>query len=186
MTIQNLRRRLQRDLANQHSALDDLVSQFDLTDEQGMAGFLWMHFVALSNIKHTAPRADTKAMIQDLLKRIETDLDLIRVSKNMHAKCDIYECNEPLAAEYVLGGSRLGAEVLKRRWQGSALAASGVGQAYMTAPRHLNVWRGFCEVAERMPAHSAQADRITLDAGRIFDFYTATALQAREVTHCYV
>jgi heme oxygenase len=85
----------------------------------------------------------------------------------------------PLAVLYVLLGSGMGAEVLRRRW----LAASdpvvrGAGHLFGLPPRTAG-WRQFCAEMAGRPADGADAAEVLRDAVRIFGLYRTALDQAR-------
>lgn len=173
----HLRQRLIVDLAASHQRLDDRVSQFDLGKKSGVTAFLLMHEAGLSVLSRTQLCPDTSTMVTDLHARLKSDLaahQIASLSTNQSLAPDTH----PMAAKYVLAGSRLGAEVLKRRWLDGAVSKTGFGEAYMRAPRHIEVWKQFLAEASLMPAQTKVADKIVDGASAIFDLYFNLAEEA--------
>ena len=182
---ENLRQRLLRDLKSAHDDLDGLVSRFDLGENGGLKAFLLMHEAALKNIPLTHLGTAATTAVGDLLQRARLDLATLGV-RPMVLDRPLNRNIQPLAVDYVIGGSRLGAEVLKRRWQASPTARSGSGTAYMNAPRHLDAWRSFCEDALTLAADTPYADNVVRDAADIFALFMTSAEKAYQETPQHV
>lgn len=174
----HLRQRLARDLASTHQRLDDLVSLFDLETKTGVTSFILMHEAALKQLSETQLSDAARTMVNDLLHRAQADLDAMQVAPLTPEPTKTDDLH-PLAVTYVIAGSRLGAEVLKKRWLGSEAAKDGHGEAYMLAPRHIEVWQSFVKDASEMPATSDLADKIVKDAAAVFELYSDIANLAR-------
>ena len=181
----HLRQRLAEDLASTHERLDGLVSLFDLETKSGVTSFILMHEAALKQLSDAKLSDATAQMVTDLLHRAQADLSTLQVAQLTLAKTKT-ENLHPLAVTYVISGSRLGAEVLKKRWLGSEAAKDRHGEAYMLAPRHIDVWQSFVKEASDMPATSEVADQIVEDAATVFALYSDIANLAREGTIQYV
>ncbi|MCB1461160.1 MAG: hypothetical protein KDJ90_01745 [Nitratireductor sp.] len=184
INIENLRGRLQSELRSTHAGLDRVVSQFNLSSRAGIVGFLRMQEAALGQIPLGACNSATRRVVEDLATRARRDLDTLNIptlilEKNFEGKPDRH------ALDYVIGGSRLGSQVLKRRWKSAAVSLGGVGTSYMTAPSHLGIWRDFCELASDFPSNTEHADTIVRDASVVFALFRHAADLAYEDIHNY-
>lgn len=181
----NLRERLQHDLRDAHSKLDDTISLFDLTVREGFIGFLRTQECALSQIPLQACREATRAAVEDLTARARTDLTAFGTMPL--ATSDVLSTHpQSEALDYVIGGSCLGSQVLKKRWQSASSSHQNVGAAYMNAPNYLSLWRDFCDKAKRSPAHSEHADRVVHDAAELFALFSRSAVRAHHEMKQYV
>ncbi|MEO1640114.1 MAG: biliverdin-producing heme oxygenase [Pseudomonadota bacterium] len=176
----SLRLRLREDTKTAHRALDVRVSGFDLQRPEGLAGFLAMQSGALQYLLTLDPEPDCAAVMQDLLQRADDDLVTLGARRATLPENALTEAH-PLAIDYVIGGSRLGTQVLKQRWATSTHPLVQTADAYFGAPTHIAHWKAFCATAEAMPADSAEADLIVIDARRLFVFYEVCAVAARQV-----
>lgn len=171
--ITTLRQRLLQDLRANHERLDEGVSRFDLATRSGLVGFLQMHEAALTGLVPRAPQGALREAMGDLPQRAAKDLVALEAPRlTVAAPQEIH----PLALDYVICGSRLGATVLQKRWQAGGQAPAGA--RYMAAPDYIDLWRAFCETARLAPGHGVEADAVLADAARLFDHYALCALRA--------
>jgi heme oxygenase len=80
---------------------------------------------------------------------------------------------DPLAVDYLVLGSRLGTEVLRRHLADAAPALPM--PAYFRAPPATAEWRALCQHLDQINPESDRAARILFDAGRGFGIFTAAA-----------
>ncbi|MEL6957859.1 MAG: biliverdin-producing heme oxygenase [Pseudomonadota bacterium] len=164
----SLRARLREDTRERHHALDQRVSSYDLTTPSGFMCFLTMQVTALRSIEPHAKDAASYNAIQDLRARAQADLHHFDQPRPMGRAI---KAPSALAVDYMIGGSRLGTQVLKRRWQDARDPLVRKASAYFTAPSYIDLWQGFCATAERIPPYGAVADRIVNDVDDLFSFY---------------
>ncbi len=177
----SLRLELRAALKDKHEALDKVVSGFDIGSHEGLRAFIAMQAAALSRLSAAGVGASSAPAIADLLERARTDLVSLGLPAGSDAPTDTAQAAfHPLAIDYVIGGSRLGNAILKKRWLGSRDRRVHAAQAWFTAPSYSDLWQGFCAVAGQMPGTGPDADRITNDAAEIFDMYSRCAASAGE------
>lgn len=169
----SLRTRLRSDTRVSHNDLDRKVSQFDLTTPFGFVSFLHMQSAALRSIAPRAERSDAKEGISDLLSRAESDLRAIGASHDV-GTMDIGPLH-PLAIDYVIAGSRLGTQVLRKRWRATKDPNVRHADAYFSAPNYIEIWKSFCGASDRLSAVGEIADQIVGDADLIFKLYHTCA-----------
>jgi heme oxygenase len=164
---ENLRARLRGDTRHCHAALDDQVTRLDQQGTEGYARFLllqWRLFAALEPVSQSAACAP---VIRDLTQRAGADLEQLgRLAPVPRLPLDPH----PLAVDYVVSGSRLGAKVLRKRWLDRGLPETAYAGSYLSAPPYMDYWRGYVARAEALPAGGAAADRIVTDATGLFEF----------------
>ncbi|WP_460077113.1 biliverdin-producing heme oxygenase [Roseibium sp. ROS1] len=165
--------RLRADTRLSHEVLDKEVSRFDLTTSDGFLCFLGMQSHALQALAALEVSAKTKSVLADLHERAEQDLRGLGSS----IKKTPFEIGplHPLAVDYALAGSRLGSQVLKRRWQAAKNPQVRRASAYFSAPSYIELWTSFCGATEAMTSSGPLADRIVKDAERVLQFYRECA-----------
>lgn len=172
-TQNNLRARLRSDTRLAHERLDEEVSRFDLTTPHGLLCFLNMQCCALETLSALEVYAATDVVIESLLERATLDLRILG-SGPQEAPYDL-EPVHPLAIDYAIAGSRLGSQLLKKRWQAATDPQVRRASAYFSAPSYIDGWASFCDTAEAMSSASRLADQIVRDADRIFQMYRECA-----------
>lgn len=176
----NLRERLRAGTRSRHEDVDAAFSQLDLRDRDGLARFLSAQGGALRAIRcpFGPYAAEARALQGEMLDAVEADLRQLGHPKEKALRpVDLH----PTAVRYVLLGSALGAQVLRRRWLASGdPLVQGAGALFSLPPRGA-AWRIFCEEAAATPAQGEDADAILRDANRVLGLYLAALLpdQAR-------
>ena len=168
-TQTSLRARLRADTRLAHEQLDQEVSRFDLTTPNGLLRFLSMQSAALQTLSASEVSSQMGAMIRDLIERAALDLRQLESSTQKPAAA--IEPVHPLAIEYAIAGSRLGSQLLKKRWQAATDPQVRRACAYFSAPSYTDTWARFCDTTETMSSTGPLADQIVRDANRIFHLY---------------
>ena len=176
---------LRHGLRTAHDALDASVSRFDLTGIDGTIVFLCLQGAALARCPISEASSATAAAIADLTARARADLHRRGVSCLRMDTPNLSRLH-PLALDYVIGGSRLGAEVLQRRWADGPAAELGIGDGYMSAPRYIEIWRDFCARAAEIPGDTALGHRICGNVSELFALFETAADRSFEETQAYV
>ena len=86
------------------------------------------------------------------------------------------------AQDYVLLGSRLGSQLLRRRWQAATDPCLLAAGAYLSLPPLTDQWRGFCDEAGARPADGTDADAELAEAERLFELFLSAGHAARHST----
>ncbi|KJZ17008.1 hypothetical protein TW80_17435, partial [Loktanella sp. S4079] len=81
---------------------------------------------------------------------------------------------DPLAAKYVLGGSRMGTKVLRQRWLQSTDPIVCDAKAYFTLPSNPIFWREVCDALSQVKTGSIRAEKIVADTKQIFALFVST------------
>ena len=156
-----------------HEKLDAEVSKFDLTTPYGLLQFLNMQSRALQSLLALQASAKADVMIRELLERAA--LDLRQLGSSTQLSPAAIEPVHPLAIDYVIAGSRLGSQLLKKRWQAATDPQVRRASAYFSGPGYIEIWASFCETAEATPSAGTFADQIVRDADRILHMYLECA-----------
>ena len=168
----NLRERLRAGTRAHHEDVDAAFSQLDLRERDGLASFLSAQGAALQAIRCASGRhaAEAGALRDEMLAAAEADFRHLGYrAERAPTPVDLH----PTAVLYILLGSALGAQVLRRRWLASGDPLVQGAGAYFGLPLRAAAWRLFCEEAAATPAQGEDADVILRDANRIFDLYLA-------------
>ncbi|SDE61233.1 hypothetical protein [Limimaricola pyoseonensis] len=166
-----LRRRLKSDLAPVHDRLDALFSGFDLRDPDDLGGFLAAHRLAFAAIRPAPGGATGGALLDRMTAAL--DADLAALGRAPGPALPLLELREPLAQDYVLLGSRLGTQVLARRWAEGRDPRARTAGRYLSLPPMAAEWRGFCEMADRLPGDDARAAAVLAEAAALFALFHA-------------
>lgn len=168
-TDSTLRTRLKRVLAARHARLDTLFSSFDLTTRPGLTGFLAAHRTAFAAIRPAPGGLTGPALLTRMIDAIDADLaTLDAVAPPPLAPLQL---TRPEAQDYVLLGSRLGSQLLRRRWAAATDPALQDAGRYLTLPPLTGQWRRFCDGAEALGGSGTGSDAIIAEAGALFDLF---------------
>lgn len=169
----SLRRRLRTETRPSHDRVDALFSSLDLTSRGGLGRFLIAQrrgFGALRGAMESdglVSRSDLDAM----LTRLDQDLDTL----GNHAAGYIDKVGHvlPDAADHIVLGSRLGTEVLRRRWSLAQDPGVLAASAYFSAPTDYTLWRRHTTYLDEMEPDGDHADRLVTDVLRLFEVFAA-------------
>ncbi len=170
----SLRYRLRQDLASDHAKLDAAFAPLDLRQAADFKVFLGAQRLAFAAIDPGPAGAGNRvdaALIDRLVSALDRDLD--RLGATLPAPLRRLAVMPGLALDYVVLGSRLGTQMLRRQWQTSKDPAVLAADAYMALPPMTEAWRGFCDRAGRLPADGADAARAVQQSRALFDLFGA-------------
>lgn len=178
----NYRKSLRELTQTDHLMVDEAISGLDISKPSDLAQFLSIHLTCFHAMARASQDAATIARLDAMTSRIERDLETLGqpaqpVPASPSGRLD------PLALDYVLEGSRLGTQVLKRRWAASTDPTVQRADAYFTLHADKLRWRATCDALAAVDPESPRASRITGDTRALFQlFYRASqdaALSAR-------
>lgn len=195
--MSSLRERLRHDGRTAHDRVDEAFAGFDLTQPEGLQGFLQAHALALlaiapeENQESGSGAGADPAYLHQLIRE-----DLATLSSALGSRSGDPEMPDlgaakstaqrthpagyhPVSIDYVLLGSRLGMQVLRRRWQLSEDAAVRQASGYISLPSVSGEWRALCSRLAAQPSEGPEADRIVTDALYIFEVFENAAKSAR-------
>ena len=201
----SLRERLRQDGRQAHDRVDAAFADFDLTQPEGLGGFLEAHAIALDamalartprdedrEIDPRRPSYDYEAHSNpaELRRLVHSDLAALSDARQRTSACEphtakagvrpnsLRECH-PIASDYVLLGSRLGLQVLRRRWQASPYPSVLAAAAYISLPPVSRQWKALCHLLAAKPAEGCEADRVVADAIHIFYLFETAATEVK-------
>ena len=175
----HLRQELKRRTQASHNLLDAAMSDADIASPQGFTHFLQSHQMGYDALLSRDVMEPMANLLQDLRDRCRADLKALG-TRPIQRQAATPDYLDPLAIDYVIGGSSFGAEVLRRRWKDTQDASVRAASAYFSAPSRMTVWRSFLDDAASIPAESPRANQIILDANKVFGVFLAAAKTARQ------
>jgi len=166
----SLRDRLRASTAFRHERADRAYSSLDLRRTDGLRTFLRAQLWVLDSIRccsgpHAAEAEDLRSRMAQSLRRDLRVLD--STPAVVSGQCRL----NATAMLYLLLGSSLGTQILRRRWQEAADPAVAAAGQYLGLCVPQKAWGRLCEELARLGAEGAEADRIVHDASRIFDLH---------------
>lgn len=147
-----------------------------LQNPEGLRPFFRAHYMAFSAMalmQREADDASRAAVFSDLSDRLGADLEIL--GSPLPAPLSVRSV-VPLASDYVLLGSRLGTNVLRKQWAKSTDDTARAAANYFSASFDPQAWRDLCEVLDQHPATGAQADEIVDDTKKLFQLFETAAL----------
>ncbi|WP_252737506.1 hypothetical protein [Citreicella sp. C3M06] len=149
-----------------HDTAEAVFSRFINDPRAGLAWFLAAQHAAFAALQHGA---QTGALLSDLTARLESDLaDLGRVPVAVRG-VDI----DPLAVDYLVLGSRLGTEVLRRRLM--AETPPMPIPSYFLACAAPGLWRQHCACLDAIAPDSPRARHLTIDVIAGYELFRRAA-----------
>ena len=139
-----LRRRLREETRAEHDRLDAAFGALDLSDTADYGVFLLAHHAAHDLIE---PRIRPAPPRLDALRRDLDILGLTPVSGFTHPSLD---SAHPAGLSYVVAGSYLGGQVLKRAWQASPNRKLHAAGHYFALPGLKDHWQAVLKVLKEM------------------------------------
>lgn len=160
-----------------HQELDDTLSRFDLADVADYARFLGIHARAVPPIEAALAKGGVSALIDGWRpgrsQAIEADLAALGASMPAPAPTpDITTVGELLGTAYVLEGSRLGGQVLRKQ-VGEGLPLQYLGQSDGAGP-----WPSVVAALDRHLYSDAQFGEARDAARRCFALFLTAAREA--------
>ncbi|WP_143435219.1 biliverdin-producing heme oxygenase [Henriciella aquimarina] len=170
----NLRRRLRQDTRPMHDWVEGVYDRHDIRTREGLAVLLQAHALALSVCLQALPASRQRARqgFQDLLGAIEADLatlgiDRIPAQSSRAPSADIH----PLGLIYVVAGSRLGANVLLARVQGSTAPDVRQATQYLACEAGKVLWRDVRTALEDWRGSADEETDIIMAAQKAFTWF---------------
>lgn len=160
-----------------HEDVDRAMSELDLAVAADYARFLQINLLGFRAMRAAVPAESAAALsLAAMIRQATADLAVLgRADPGL--PLPVLAPVHPLAAEYVIEGSRLGSQVLKRLWARSEDANVLQAGAYLTQPRAAEAWRDVCARLSTIDATSSEAAEIIQDSRRIFDCFLEVCQQ---------
>ncbi|MEZ5840780.1 MAG: biliverdin-producing heme oxygenase [Hyphomicrobiales bacterium] len=165
-----------------HARIDALFGRLSLTERDGYGHFLAAHAAAMTGVEAliatAAPDCGWPGGMADLASADLADLDLPAPEPMALDPASISDID---GAIYVVAGSNLGNQVLRRRWQQSTDPKVLRAGRYLSSQRVKSFWPGFVtRLDERAPDPVAQV-RLIASALATFSHFEAAfaATQSR-------
>ncbi|MEY8883365.1 biliverdin-producing heme oxygenase [Donghicola sp. XS_ASV15] len=176
---QDLLQRLRDESRSAHEALDQSFLPFQKNPAEHLKPFLAAQMAgltALSTAVRTSPDRETLGLISEMLDRLEQDcrhyglsVPVVRHKRELH----------PVALSYLVIGSRLGTEVLRRKLMESELDHVPL---YFAPQEYKAIWRELCLRLGAMPAIGAEAEDICTSVIAGFELFQEAETLTRDLT----
>ncbi|WP_095588255.1 biliverdin-producing heme oxygenase [Actibacterium ureilyticum] len=154
-----------------HERVDRLLSAFDIATRDGFASFLAVHRRCyLAMLRAAAPGGTASNSLDGMLADIEIDLATLNAPHDVDP-APVAKQVDALALDYLIEGSRLGTQVLKRAWAGSRDPIVQEARAYFTTAPISGRWAEVCRALSEIPADSPRAETIIRDTKRLFGMF---------------
>ena len=151
-----------------HDRVDALVSGLDLSTRAGFARFLRVHLACFAALDAAASGPDGLGRVVAALRS-----DLGRVEPRAALPTVALPPIDPLAAAYMVEGSRMGTQVLRPRWVASRDPVVAAADAYFGLPPAPGAWRAVREGLSSIDPDGSRARRIVSDARAVFAAFEA-------------
>ncbi len=158
-----------------HERVDAAMTGIDLCTVVGFKVFLRIHRTCFNAIQQVTGE-NVHASLGDLVERINKDLAMLGAADDAVAAPALRDI-DPLAAAYVVEGSRLGSKLLKGRWLKAQDSLVRQADAYFSFDPSSQVWRETCEYLRAVPVGSERANTIIQDTRQLFDLFYDTIVR---------
>ncbi|MCQ8185908.1 biliverdin-producing heme oxygenase [Parvularcula maris] len=166
----SLRFLLKQQTAETHQKTDDALSLLELGTPQGLAGFLRTHARALGVIEPFL-QADGRYPAPPRLGLLREDLAALGASMPGASLAALPPDTHPLGVAYVIAGSALGTEVLRRRWLDEGTEETRVAYRFLSDDRMKGYWgRVLTALGEAQPSED-EVEKIVEGAEAAFGIY---------------
>lgn len=169
------RHHLRHSTAAEHEAVERAFDPLTANLHSTLSAFLSAQrsaFAALDSASGRSDRLISRGVIDDLLERLDRDLGPMGRATPAPPKMEL------MAVDYLVLGSRLGTEVLRRDLM-KRIGDAGLPDYFGGAPV-TGEWRQLCAELDRIGRDSAEARNITFDVCRGFGIFCAAANAARD------
>ncbi len=172
---QDLRHHLRHRTQSDHENVDRVMSRFDLTTLKGFSGFLAIHHSSFRAIQYFATAdSPTRLALDEMVQRLSADLATLGAAEADFVVPSAKNI-DGLAIDYLIEGSRLGSQILKRRWMAAEDPRIRNATAYFSLPPDPQRWRAVCDQLSAVPAQSDRAEAIVEDTRFLFGLFYNTA-----------
>lgn len=155
----------------EHERVDRLLSSFDIGRRGDLTAFLGIHRMCFSAMAKVAAQGGyAHRALGEMLHHIDADLAVLQATDLNRSAPTLGE-TDPLALDYMIEGSRLGTQVLKRRWAASRDPIVARASGYFSKGPTPGRWRKVCDDLSAVPAESARAARIIEDTQKLFALF---------------
>ena len=167
-----------------HDRLEAAFGTHDLASRVGYAAFLRQHATALLPLEAALERADAATLVADWPSRTRSAAlldDLAALGEPLPEALAAPAIAGPAAVFgvlYVLEGSRLGARLLVRRAEASAVPVVRAATAYLRHGEGAGLWPSFLALLDRSAYVRAAPEQTLAGALAAFELFEQAALEA--------
>lgn len=171
---QNFRLHLREQTRVDHASMDQLFSRLDIAKKSDFITFARIHLSCFEAMARVEPlSATTRQMLAGIVAGLQSDLKKMQQNQD---KIDVKPFGriDPLAVDYVLGGSRMGTKLLRIRWSQSTDQNVKDANAYFNLPSNPLFWQGVCHELSLIRVGSERAKSIIRGTKQIFELFSST------------
>lgn len=151
-----LRQHLREGTRAAHDRVDAVMGSFDLTSRDGLAGFLDAQLRALENLALSPPPYGLPPVTLGTL--LAADLETLGFRPVPSVPPAAGDEDAALGAYYVVAGSRLGAQILRKRWRQASDPRVLAAGRFLSDDSMLIGWKEFNELLSR--DHGIEPDAV--------------------------
>ena len=171
---QNFRIHLREQTRLDHADMDQIFSNLDIATRSDFIAFERIHlacFEAMTGVETLNKM--TNRLLAEIVSGLRADLAVMQ-QKQPEIEVNPFGQIDPLAVDYVLGGSRMGTKVLRQRWSQSTDQNVKDANVYFNLPADPTFWRDVCDALSKIEMGSVRADKIISDTRQIFELFKST------------
>lgn len=146
-----------------------MISELDLASKHDFITFLKVHEACFSAMARHGHLEGLAPMVE----AIRRDLTTLTGRPALEVPVQMYAFH-PLAGRYILAGSRMGTQVLRKRWLRSENQTVRAADSYFTLPTDVSDWKAVCAELSKIPADGPLASTIKEDTRMLFTCFHAT------------
>ena len=165
-----------------HHRVDHLIGALDLTSLEGMSDFLATNYLAYSSVKERLKPYEGFTLPLLPLDEIEADLDVLGRSVPRWRVPPFGEAMHPVGMIYVLAGSRLGATVLRQKWEQGECGQVRQAGRFLDSLADRTCWTGFLRQVAAAQIGDMERIDIVDSANACFAIFEAAYLEVTRET----
>lgn len=150
-----------------------MFTSLDIAERDGFLIFAQVHFACFGILLGSETKsARGKDMLGEMVDAL--DKDLRRLGSTEHRVPRSTGMNfDPLALDYMVGGSRLGTKILRKRWAATLDPKVQDADTYFNLTSDPNYWRETCDALADITVDGPRAQRILNDTQAMFGLFEA-------------
>jgi heme oxygenase len=165
----NMRRHLRAATSTAHERVEAAFAPFDLATRGGLANFLKAHDSALRSAC-AGLRAEQRAQVEELRAAVTQDFRELGTEPASPGGSTLLAGHDSRGVMYVIAGSRLGSQILRRRVAASGDAAVRRANAYLASEAGDRLWPAtLAELSRVRPEEAAGIVSAALATFEVFE-----------------
>jgi len=182
MKHEDFRFQLREESLADHDRVDFIFSTYDLQTRSGFLAFAYPHLDSFQTMLSVAPPHSWSCeLLPEMIDGLLADLVVLDAPNDQPAQ-SMLPCVHPLALDYMVTGSRLGAAVLRNRWLGATDPTVRQASHYFSLDKHIQAWRATCLSLSGIDPTGKDASRITKDTRLLFKMFADAASKSETIS----